>query len=90
MNNSPVAFHPCGIEVSQHALVVALRAGGQDEPPRGFPNTPPGHQAVLRWLARGFIYATKGRHTIERMFPLPKAEPTTTMQASFASKAYTG
>ncbi len=52
MNNSLSAFNPCGIEVSQHTLVVALRADGQDEPLREFPNTPPGHQAVLRFLER--------------------------------------
>jgi len=48
MNNS--AFHPCGIEVSQHTLVVALRAHGHDEAPREFANTPAGHQALLRFL----------------------------------------
>ncbi len=50
MNN--FTFHPCGIEVSQHTLLVALRAGDRDEPPREIPNTPEGHQAVLRFLAR--------------------------------------
>ena len=31
---------------------MALRAGDHDEAPREFPNTPPGHQAVLRFLER--------------------------------------
>jgi transposase len=52
MNNALSAFHPCGIEVSQHTLVVALRADDHDEPLREFPNTPKGHQAVLRFLER--------------------------------------
>ncbi len=50
MNNSAVAFNPCGIEVSHRTLVVALRCGDRDEAPRDFPNTPEGHQAVLRFL----------------------------------------
>jgi transposase len=50
MNNSLALFDPCGIEVSRHTLVVALRAGDHDEPPREFPNTPQGHQALLRFL----------------------------------------
>jgi transposase len=52
MNNSLVAFDPCGIEVSQLTWVVALRAHDHDEPPREFPNTREGHQAVLRFLER--------------------------------------
>jgi transposase len=52
MNNSLSAFNPCGIEVSQDTLVVAWRVRDHDEPLREFPNTPPGHQAVLRFLAR--------------------------------------
>jgi transposase len=52
MNNSLVAFDPCGIEVSAQQLVVALRVGDHDEPLREFPNTPEGHQAVLRFLTR--------------------------------------
>jgi transposase len=48
MNNSVFAFDPCGIEVSYCTLVVAL----QDDSPREFPNTPEGHQAILRFLAR--------------------------------------
>jgi transposase len=52
VNNSLSAFNPCGIEVSQHTLVVALRARDHDERWREFPNTPQGHQAVLRFLAR--------------------------------------
>src|SRR5260370_36327014 len=52
MNNYLVAFDPCGIEVSQLTLVVALRARDHDEQPREFPNTREGHQAVLRFLER--------------------------------------
>jgi len=52
MNNSVVAFNPCGIEVSHRTLVVALRAHDHDEPLREFPNTPEGHQGVLRFLER--------------------------------------
>lgn len=52
MNNWLSAFDPCGIEVSQHTLVVALRVGDRDEPLREFPNTAAGHQAVLRFLER--------------------------------------
>jgi transposase len=52
MNNSFSTFNPCGIEVSQHTLVVTLRAHDQDEAQREFANTPKGHQAVLRFLAR--------------------------------------
>ena len=52
MNNSPSGFNPCGIEVSQHTLLVALRLGDHDEAPREFPNTREGHQAVLRFLER--------------------------------------
>jgi transposase len=52
MNNSLSGFDPCGIEVSHLTLVVALRCGDRDESPREFPNTPEGHQSVLRFLAR--------------------------------------
>ena len=52
MNNSLAAFDPCGIEVSSGILVVALRRQDRDEPLREFPNTPAGHQAVLRFLER--------------------------------------
>ena len=52
MNNSVVAFAPCGIEVSQLTLVVALRAHDHDEALREFPNTSEGHQAVLRFFER--------------------------------------
>ena len=52
MNNSDVAFNPCGIEVSHLTLLVALRAHDHDEALREFPNTPEGHQAVLRFLQR--------------------------------------
>lgn len=52
MNNAFVAFDSCGIEVSQHTLVVAVRVGDHDSPLREFPNTAEGHQAVLRLVAR--------------------------------------
>jgi transposase len=51
MNHSLDPFAPCGIEVSSALLVVALRADGHEER-REFPNTPQGHQAVLRFLER--------------------------------------
>jgi len=52
MNHAGVAFDPCGIEVSRQVLVVALRLEDHDQPLREFPNTPAGHQALLRYLAR--------------------------------------
>jgi transposase len=52
VNNSVSTFDPCGIEVSHLTLVVALGCGERDEAPRDFPNTPEGHQAVLRFLGR--------------------------------------
>jgi hypothetical protein len=52
MNNSLPTFDPCGIEISQLTLVVALRCGDHDESPREFPNSAEGHQGVLRFLAR--------------------------------------
>jgi transposase len=52
MNNSLSTFNPCGIEVSQLTLVVALRAHDHDEALREFPNTSAGHQALLRFLER--------------------------------------
>jgi transposase len=52
MNDSLTAFDPCGIEVSQRILVVALRWGERDESPREFSNTAAGHQAVLGFLSR--------------------------------------
>jgi transposase len=52
MNNSLSTFNPCGIEVSQLTLLVALRARDRNEPQREFPNTSAGHQAVLRFLQR--------------------------------------
>lgn len=52
MNNSLSTFSPCGIEVSHLTLIVALHAHHRDEAPREFPNTPEGHQAVLRFLER--------------------------------------
>lgn len=41
-----------GIEVSAEELVVALEREGQRLPLKTFPNTPAGHEAVLRYLAR--------------------------------------
>lgn len=52
MNNALAAFDPCGIEVSSGLLVVALRCHDHQEALREFPNTPQGHQAVLRFLER--------------------------------------
>jgi transposase len=49
---SGARFSPCGIEISQHTLVVELRARGDDEARREFPNTATGHQAVLCFLER--------------------------------------
>lgn len=48
MNKPPSDFVPCGIEVSSQTLLVALGS----KAPRAFPNTPAGHQAVLRFLER--------------------------------------
>jgi transposase len=52
MNNATVDFDPCGIEISRDLLVVALQIAGDDQPLREFPNTPQGHQALLKYLAR--------------------------------------
>lgn len=41
-----------GIEVSQAELLVALRREEQTLPVKAFPNTPEGHRAVARYLAR--------------------------------------
>lgn len=41
-----------GIEVSAKELLVALRRGEQTLPRKSFSNTPEGHRAVLRYLAR--------------------------------------
>lgn len=51
-NHSLSPFEPCGIEVSQDVLVVALRAHDHASSRREFPNTAKGHQAALRFLAR--------------------------------------
>jgi transposase len=51
-SNPTLPFDPCGIEVSQTLLVVALQIHDHDLPLREFPNTPQGHQAVLNYLAR--------------------------------------
>ena len=52
MNNACSTFAPCGIEVSARTLLVALGAEGRAASLREFPNTPPGHQALLRFLER--------------------------------------
>ena len=52
MNNSLSTFEPCGIEVSAQTLVVARGAAERSAACREFPNTPAGHQAVLRFLDR--------------------------------------
>jgi transposase len=41
-----------GIEVSAKELLVALRRGEQTLPRKSFSNTPEGHRAVVRYLAR--------------------------------------
>ncbi len=41
-----------GIEVSQEELLVALRREEQTLPLKSFPNTPEGHRAMARYLAR--------------------------------------
>jgi transposase len=40
----------CGIDVSAHELVVALRQTSHDLSPESFPNTPAGHRSLLAWL----------------------------------------
>lgn len=52
MNNALCPFDPCGIEVSCKLLLVALRRGELDQALREFPNSPQGHQALLRYLQR--------------------------------------
>jgi transposase len=42
----------CGIEVSSEELLVALCRDKQMLPLKSFPNTPPGHRAITRYLAR--------------------------------------
>ena len=54
---SPLAVAPdridhAGIEVSADELIVALCRAGQRQPLKTFPNTPEGHRAVARYLAR--------------------------------------
>jgi transposase len=41
-----------GIEVSAEQLIVALRREGKLKPLRSFPNSPGGHKAIVRYLAR--------------------------------------
>jgi len=41
-----------GIEVSAEELIVALRREGKLKPLKSFPNTPGGHKAIVRYLAR--------------------------------------
>lgn len=52
MNNSFSRFDPCGIEVSAQTLLVVLGREDGAASRREFPNTPEGHQAVLRFLDR--------------------------------------
>ncbi|HEV2716680.1 MAG TPA: IS110 family transposase [Terriglobales bacterium] len=42
----------CGIDVSAHELVVALRSAHHDLPQQTFPNTASGHRCLLAWLRR--------------------------------------
>jgi transposase len=46
MNKSETTFLPCGIEISAAILVVDLSR----KAPCEFPNTPVGHQSLIRWL----------------------------------------
>jgi len=41
-----------GIEISAKELLVALRRDGKLKPWKSFPNTPQGHRAIVRYLAR--------------------------------------
>ena len=41
-----------GIEISAKELIVALRRDGKLKPWKSFPNTPQGHRAIVRYLAR--------------------------------------
>ena len=49
---SPDKIDPCGTEVSAEELIVALRRKGVQQPLKSFPNTPEGHRAIVRYLAR--------------------------------------
>jgi len=42
----------CGLDVSAKELVVMVRRDGKTEPHRTFANTPPGQQALLRYLTQ--------------------------------------
>src|SRR5260370_25832086 len=48
MNKSETMFLPCGIEISSKVLVIDLSG----KPPCEFPNTPAGHESLIRWLQR--------------------------------------
>ena len=50
MNNPLSTFAACGIEVSAQTLVVARGAAERPASCREFPNTPAGHQGLLRFL----------------------------------------
>jgi transposase len=52
MNKSLSGFEPCGIEVSARTLLLALGREDRAASQREFPNTPEGHQALLRFLER--------------------------------------
>jgi transposase len=41
-----------GIDVGARELMVVLRRDGQRQAPRSFPNTPEGHRAICRYLAK--------------------------------------
>jgi len=43
---------PAGIEISVQELIVTLRREGKLKPLKSFRNTPAGHQAIVRYLAR--------------------------------------
>ncbi len=48
MNKSETTFLPCGIEISSKVLVIDLSG----KAPCEFPNTPAGHESLIRWLQR--------------------------------------
>jgi transposase len=49
---TPDPIDPCGVEVSAEELIVALRRNGAGQLLKSFPNTPEGHRAIVRYLAR--------------------------------------
>ena len=66
MNKTFSSFEPCGIEVSARTLLVALGGENRAASQREFPNTPKGHQEVLRFLER---WGGRGRGGVESTGP---------------------